>query len=273
MLPEHILDQLPSVKAVSPVSGGCIGENYKVITNSGTFFLKMGVTSEMICSEAEGLEALKGFTPELLKVSPDFLLLEWIETGMGSAEDSFLFGERLARLHKKTNDFYGFEFDNFLGRTSQRNTPTKSWLEFFWNERLIFQVELAYKNYKLNSDLKDLIFNLDNRFEEFIGPSVEQPSLIHGDLWSGNYLFDQSGRVYLIDPAVSFSHREVELSMTRLFGGFSRSFYEGYNAEWPLREGNEERVDFYQVYHLLNHLNLFGMSYYNQALNLLRKYI
>lgn len=228
----------------------------------------------MLRAEGEGLQELSKAiaVPKVIEVTSGYLLLEWIEPSSGSNENAYDFGKKLASLHKTTNDYYGFEFDNFLGYTPQRNTPNKSWLEFFWNDRLMYQVELVYKKHKLNSDLKNAIFTFDNRYEEFIGPSIEQPSLIHGDLWSGNYLFNSEGKAYLIDPAAYYGHRELELSMTKLFGGFSSSFYEGYNAQWPLKEGSEERIDFYQVYHLLNHLNLFGMSYYNQALNLIRKY-
>ena len=169
------------------------------------------------------------------------------------------------------------QLDNYLGETRQLNTPTKNgssnWSTFFIENRIQFQVELAKKNGFTNSAFLSLIDNFVYKIQDILAGTEEDPSLLHGDLWSGNYLIDVSGKPWLIDPAVYFGHREADLAMTSLFGGFNNIFYSAYNSEFPLIPEYSERESIYQLYHLLNHLNLFGSSYYGQINSILKRYL
>ena len=193
------------------------------------------------------------------------------------------FGRRFARLHEFRGPACGFPHDNYIGSTEQRNVPVQgSWAEsrdergeewprFFLEQRLQFQVRLAGARGH-GGELERLLDHAEKRILELLATATEAPSLLHGDLWSGNYMADEEGAPCLIDPAVYYGHREADLAMTRLFGGFGEAFYRAYEEVLPLAPGQSDRLPIYQLYHVLNHLNLFGGGYYDQSRGILRRY-
>jgi len=210
-------------------------------------------------------------------VNKEFLLTEFISSGIKKKNFFGEFGKNFAKLHKFTSESFGFYENNYIGSNPQINIPDEnqktSWINFYFNKRILYQVQLAEKLGNSTSDLRKLVARLEEKIEEILGSSEEQPSLLHGDLWGGNYMVDKNGSAVIIDPAVYYGHREADLGMTRLFGGFSPEFYESYNETFPLKEGSDYRENIYKLYHVLNHLNLFGGSYYSQAISLIKFYI
>lgn len=272
------------IKSFSSLSGGCISNSYKITTTKGSiFFLKYNSTSSlnMFTKEANGLNELTKAnairTPKVLSFSEDFILLEFILSG--NKRKSFFeeFGRSFAEMHKFTNDAYGFYEHNYIGSNPQLNIPDEnekiSWVNFFFNKRILYQFQLAEKLGNSTSELTKSISKLEEKVEEIIGSSYEKPSLLHGDLWGGNFMVDEQGSAVLIDPAVYYGNREADLGMTKLFGGFSSAFYKSYNEVFPLKDGYEYRENIYKLYHVLNHLNLFGGGYYSQAISLIKFYI
>ncbi|GAB5519916.1 MAG: hypothetical protein RhofKO_21670 [Rhodothermales bacterium] len=191
------------------------------------------------------------------------LVLDWVEVERSTPRSEAQLGEGLAELHRRSTAHgvaYGFASDNFIGATPQRNTFTTSWPAFFHAHRLAPQVALAHQNGYWQPQWTARLERLYSRLGDIL-PAQPPPSLLHGDLWSGNVLHSRTGPPVLIDPAVYHGDREADLAMTRLFGGLGRAFYEAYEATWPLEARAAERVDLYNLYHLLNHLNLFGNGY------------
>jgi fructosamine-3-kinase len=193
-----------------------------------------------------------------------FLALEWIDLAGPVAAASKRLGEQLAHQHRATAAQFGWHRDNTIGSTPQINTRSASWLEFFREQRLRYQLDLAARN-GYRGRLQEQGAQLLERLAEFFADDQPQPSLLHGDLWGGNFGVDQSGTPVIFDPAVYYGDREADLAMTRLFGGFGTSFYSAYEAAWPLPPGARERTALYNLYHVLNHLNLFGDGYRAQA--------
>jgi len=269
----------------SPVSGGCIADSRKIELNSGKiFFLKQlsFANPRVIEAEALGLDLLSKSgvvnVPKVIEKSDDFLLLEWIEVGEKNKDSSMeKLGRQFAKLHSFHGQKFGLHKDNYLGNSPQSNSPTikgsKNWAIFFTENRIQFQLDLLKKNKYSTSELLKLLVNFIDKIPNIIAGTEEDPSLLHGDLWSGNYLIDISGNPWLIDPAVYYGHREADLAMTSLFGGFSKTFYSAYESEFPLLPGYSEREPIYQLYHLLNHLNLFGTAYYGQVISILKRYV
>lgn len=270
-----------------PVSGGDINSAYALdLSNAETLFLKMNDKRNIgfFRAEAEGLHVMKVTgtvrVPEVLALGTDgersFLLLEYIEEGRGGKDSSEELGRELALMHlSETGSFvrdgtFGFLHDNYIGAGIQINTPKDRWIEFFAQCRLLPQYQKARHYFEPEERA---------RFESFLG-KIDQyltepvkPSLLHGDLWAGNYMIDRDGNPWLIDPAASVGHAEADLAMTELFGGFGRSFYEAYKETAGLDPGYQDRKDLYNLYHLLNHLNLFGGSYLHSVKSILRRYI
>jgi len=176
-------------------------------------------------------------------------------------------------MHKYNSDRFGFFEDNFIGSTPQINTQEDSWLDFYWKHRLNYQHKLAQKNGLSDEKMDELFSKIEHKLPDILEGSEDKPSLVHGDLWNGNYLVGPDGSAFIIDPAVYYGHREADLGMTKLFGGFAPEFYEAYQAEFPLADGWEYREEIYKLYHVMNHLNLFGSSYYGQAVQILRSYL
>ncbi len=229
----------------------------------------------MFARETEGLEALRAAdggprVPRAYLHGEKFLLLEDLAPAHRRKGYWLEFGERLAALHRHTNTEFGFEHDNYIGSTPQPNPWTPDGYVFFAEHRLGFQVKLARQRGLLSREQAGQVESLARRLPELI---AEQPaSLIHGDLWSGNAVTDAGGAPALIDPAAHYGWAEAELAMTALFGAFPDTFYRAYEERNPLEQGYKNRFPIYNLYHLLNHLNLFGRSYLSQVLSILRRY-
>jgi fructosamine-3-kinase len=246
------------------------------------YFLKSGSESEIYQCEATGLRELalaqSVRIAQVAAVGKDYILTEYIRRGSASNSDDFFrrFGKELACMHRFQSESYGFFENNFIGNNVQLNIPDKKeqtdWTAFYYNKRLMFQFKLAEKNRYTTQSLRNGMKRLENKIELILKESIEPPCLLHGDLWAGNFICDETGQAVLIDPAVYYGHREAELAMTKLFGGFSRSFYDSYQQEYPLKTGWEYREGLYKLYHVLNHLNLFGRSYLYEAESLLSQY-
>lgn len=264
------------------VGGGCIAQTKVIKTVDGNnYFLKAGFNNSMFRNEANGLKELSKTdcirTPEVIAVGNDFLLLEKIEQGSKNNNFFFEFGSAFAFMHQYTSEHFGFYEDNFIGSTPQLNIPenteANNWTEFYFNKRLKYQFLLCEKNGYSDGEFRRLFAGMEKSITTILSGSEEPPSLLHGDLWGGNYMVDTNHKAVLIDPAVYYGHREADLAMTKLFGGFSPQFYQSYNQTYPLKEGYEYRQNIYLLYHVLNHLNLFGYSYKSQAEQLMRSYL
>jgi len=278
VLPKHIENIISNNKEivkVSIVGGGCISKTFKIeLSDETNLFVKYNTTNtDSFKKEANGLQELAKSNciriPKVIKVGNDFLILEFIETA-NKVVNQFDFGVQLAKLHKQTSTKYGFYEDNYIGNSIQKNTFSNNWVEFFYENRLVYQLKIAEDKGIATPELIKSISCLEKNIHKYIENSDSIPSLLHGDLWNGNYLVDNNNKFYLIDPAVYYGNRETDIAMTKLFGGFSPDFYNGYESEYPLNKGFERRLDLYNIYHILNHYNLFGGGYYSQIINLLK---
>jgi len=267
------------IRVATPVGGGCISEAYRLELYTGELlFLKFsGSPTEMFKKEAMGLNEIKKTesisVPVVKKISPNYLLLEYISPGRKISNFWEDFGIQFARMHKFHSEEFGFSEDNYIGLTPQINKKHSTWAEFYWENRLLYQWKLAQEKKNSSSEMNALFSKVEKSFSKILEGSEEKPSLLHGDLWNGNYLVGNEGKAFIFDPAAYYGHREADLAMTKLFGGFAPEFYEAYQDEYPLSEGWEYREDIYKLYHVMNHLNLFGSSYYGQAVQILRSYL
>ena len=287
---KQIIESALSEKLHLPVSitdsvsigGGCINDCYKIKTSSGNFFLKYNDAKrypEMFEAEAKGLHILKKaneiYIPEVISYGEEsasggsFLILEYIESGK---KNNFFenFGKRLARQHKYSSEKFGLDHNNYIGSLPQSNKFHDNWNEFFILERLEKQIQLARNFNRIDHSTMKQFNNLFKHIEE-IFPN-ENPALLHGDLWSGNYLTTPDGAPCVIDPAVYYGHREMDIGMTKLFGGFSPEFYDSYNEHYPLEKGWQQRIDVANLYPLMVHVNLFGGSYLMQVQSVLKRF-
>lgn len=267
---------------IKSVGGGSINVAYHIRLDSGKhFFLKLNSSGKypaLFEKEKNGLLILAEqeifLVPEIIvsKTIDDIqmLLLEWIDAGQTDRKFWQSFGEQLARLHHVTNEHFGFYEDNYMGALPQNNTNTKSWIDFFIHYRLHPQIKIAINKNLLRknhvADFEMLEGKLGSIFNE------EKPSLLHGDLWSGNYMCNDASQPVLIDPAVYFGHRSMDLAMTTLFGGFEKHFYDSYHYHFPFPPGYDAQWEVCNLYPLLIHLNLFGSGYLNQLENIFNKY-
>lgn len=263
-----------AVQRIDSVGGGCINNGARLEMSSGkTFFLKTNSSApgDMFSREAEGLIALDvGDGPRVPKIhlhGKSFILMEDLNPARRMDGYWTEFGHQLAHLHLHTGDQFGFEHDNYIGSTPQPNPWTDDGYEFFSQHRLGFQAELAQqRGYLSTSDLNQ-IEQLCQSLPDLV---PNQPaSLIHGDLWSGNAMTADQGEPAIIDPAAHYGWAEAELAMTALFGGFPGEFYDSYNEVNPLVTGWRERFPIYNLYHVINHVNLFGTGYLSQARRIL----
>ncbi|SFC55860.1 Fructosamine-3-kinase [Parapedobacter composti] len=259
------------IQAIRPVAGGDINRSYQLRTKQGCYFAKVNDAPQampMFLAELRGLKLLHGAVPRGHIAEPvsvgqahgeAFLLLAWVDTGNKHSDaGQEALGRLLAQLHRRHASAYGLDHSNFIGRLPQDNTPSADWAAFFIGQRLQKQLQLA-KHYLNGTGLLDQFASLFDRLPDRY--PYEPPSLLHGDLWGGNYLVNTAGQPVLIDPAVYHGHREVDIAMTKLFGGFSSRFYAAYHEAYPLQPDWEERIDLWNLYPLLVHLNLFGPSY------------
>ena len=268
------------------LSGGDINKAYGLTLNTGDkIFMKANAKSNaaFFTAEAAGLSAIASTkaisTPKIICTGTDdgedvgysFLLLEFIKSSGKISTYWETFAQELAAMHKAdVGKEFGFSQDNFIGARPQQNTPAISWISFFRDQRLAPQFKAA-DSYFTAADREKITKLLDNMDRFLIEP--EQPSLLHGDLWSGNVMCGSDGKAMLIDPACYVGHREADLAMTELFGGFPQSFYDTYKEAFPLQPGYEERRDLYNLYQLLNHLNLFGPTYLEPVLSIVGEYV
>ena len=276
------------------LSGGDINKAYGLTLNTGDkIFMKANAKTNaaFFTAEAEGLCAIASTkaisTPKIICTGTDegedvgysFLLLEYIKSSGKIPTYWETFAQELAAMHKAdvrvvasgdADKPFGFSQDNFIGARPQQNTKSSSWISFFRDQRLAPQFKAA-DSYFTAADREKITKLLDNMDRFLIEP--EQPSLLHGDLWSGNLMCGSDGKAMLIDPACYVGHREADLAMTELFGGFPQSFYDAYKEAFPLQPGYEERRDLYNLYQLLNHLNLFGPTYLEPVLTITGEYV
>lgn len=254
------------------VGGGCINSCYRLEGGAASYFVKVNSPdkADMYAAEAAGLEEIaKTSTVRVPRPichganrAASWLVLEHI--ALGRSGDFDILGQQLAALHRMGARSFGWHRDNTIGATPQINTPTADWVAFWREHRLGFQLRLAATNgYRgsLQREGEKLLAHLP----AFFAGHRPEPSLLHGDLWSGNVAFDQAGQPVIFDPAAYYGDREADLAMTELFGGLSRDFYAAYREAYPLDPGYAVRKDLYNLYHVLNHLNLFGGGYLGQA--------
>lgn len=257
------------ITATRPISGGCIHNGIQLQTTHGDFFLKYNHLSSLNNFQAEekGLTLLAKtkelYIPEILESGATenyaYLGMEFIASGKRAPDYWEDFGRRLARLHKQTQASFGLDHDNFIGALPQSNTQHANWIDFFIQERINPMVEMAIRKgtfeAKIRDDFEKLFIKLPQLFP------LETPALLHGDLWGGNILSDKKGKVWLIDPAVYYGHREMELAFMTLFDSQPAEFYQAYQEVYPLSTGFASRFAIYNLYPLLVHVNLFGGSY------------
>jgi protein-ribulosamine 3-kinase len=271
-----------SIERAEQVGGGCINDCYKLSTTAGVFFLKLNNAAlypTMFEAEVKGLQLLnmagKLHIPKVLdfgeKENVSFLLIEWIEKGVQQKDSLYQFGQQLAGLHQLSAPQFGLDDDNYLGSLKQSNKQTTSWAIFFIEQRLAPLLKLASNRHLVDSSVVNKFEKLFPKLEGMF-PN-EPPALLHGDLWSGNYHFDANGQACIYDPAVYYGFREMDIAMTRLFGGFGTDFYEGYNAHYPLQKGWRQRIDLCNLYPLLAHVNLFGSGYVPQLIQSINRFI
>jgi fructosamine-3-kinase len=256
------------------VGGGSIHAAFSYRTDRAPIFVKVCALSAapMLAAEAAGLRELASATairvPEVLALGKvedrAFMCLEWLDLGPPSRIAHTRLGEQLAALHAHRADAHGWHQDNFIGTTPQRNARNPDWVDFFRSQRLAPQLDLAQTN---GADARTLDGGrrLAESLGEFFRGYAPCSSLLHGDLWGGNWGSIGIGEPVIFDPAVYYGDRETDLAMTRLFGGFDSEFYAAYESAWPLDAGAATRTALYNLYHVLNHFNIFGGSYLAQA--------
>lgn len=267
------MDQLLSSPWI-PVSGGSINQSYRVNLGANTLFIKLHQPQSMPMFEAEveGLRALHDTgairVPKVYAYGHDschsWLVMEYIQLSSHNSVSEKIFAQQLAKMHRCEDESFGWFRNNTIGSTVQINTANTDWIDFYREQRLGYQLKLA-KNNGFSSGLQAkgerLLADLD---VFFIGYEA-QASLLHGDLWSGNHAVDTHGEPVIFDPAVYYGDREADIAMTELFGGLSRDFYTAYDEAYPLAVGYQVRKNLYNLYHILNHANLFTGSYVRQA--------
>jgi len=255
------------VAELTPLAGGDINDAYRArLADGRRVFVKTrrDAPEAMFPREAEGLagpaEAGALRVPEVLAVGPRFLALELIESGPRAPDHYERLGRGLAALHRHGASAFGGEHDNFIGNLPQDNRTEPTWARFYGRRRLEPQLRMAVDGGRASAAMRRGLERLLPRLEALVGPE-EPPARLHGDLWGGNRHVGERGEPVLIDPAVYGGHREVDLAMMRLFGGFSERVFAAYEEAWPLAPGARERVPLYQLYPLLVHVNLFGGGY------------
>lgn len=278
---EHDYTVPVSIIQIKSIAGGDINEAACLKTNLGDFFVKWNDARRypgMFEAEARGLKLLKEageiFIPEVISTGEaggySFLALEYVQSAgriSGFMED---FGSSLAKLHRHTSTSFGLDHNNYIGSLPQSNGLHDNWTTFFIEERLEKQVKMARNSGEIGNSTVSLFERL---YKEM--PSVfpdESPALLHGDLWGGNYMTAPDGRACIYDPAVYYGHREMDLGMSKLFGGFGSEFYEAYHHAYPLEKNWQRRTDICNLYPLMVHVNLFGGSYVYSVQSILKRF-
>lgn len=271
-------NNLGEIVRTEALGGGCIHQSQIIHTSSGkSFFLKQNqsLPPDMFRKEAQGLDVLripKGpILPEVFLVGDEFLLLEDLQPVPRCKDFWRIYGRQMAAVHLVINDKFGFETDNYIGSNPQRNSWNEDGFVFFRERRITPQLKMAEGRSLLKPEDVGKVEKLLDQLPDFL-PS-QPPSLLHGDLWSGNLITDSNGRPALIDPAVYYGWGEADLAMTDLFGTYPDEFYQTYQELRPLDQGYRSRFPLYNLYHLLNHLNLFGRSYLPQVRSILARFV
>lgn len=262
------------------ISGGCINQGYQVSSQDQTYFVKLNDASkvEMFAAEALGLKQI--YATETITVpqpicwgtaaQSSYLVLQWLDLGSGSNTGWTAMGRQLAAMHRAgSSQDFGWSRNNTIGSTPQINNWMNNWADFFAEQRIGYQLKLAQRrggNFPETSRVVDAV-------REQLAGWQPQASLLHGDLWSGNAAISRDGTPIILDPATYYGDRETDLAMTELFGGFPAAFYHGYNEAWSLDRGYSQRKSIYNLYHVLNHFNLFGGGYGHQAKTIIQQLI
>lgn len=268
------------------INGGDTSRAAHLRTDQNNYFLKWGGHNlpDFFAAEAHGLALIAATnTLRVPKIyawrdapaGRGFILQEWLETAPAADRNTAAeqLGYQLAALHRITAPTYGLDTDTYIGATLQPNQPETSWITFFREHRLRHQMNLARRNGYLPTTRAHQLEHLLAHLDRWLDDHIPRPSLLHGDLWNGNWLIGPTGAPALIDPATFYGDRETDLALTTLFGNFPQPFYRAYTEAWPLPDGWQSRRDLYHLYHLLNHLNLFGTSYATHIDTILQHYI
>ncbi|MEO1004773.1 MAG: fructosamine kinase family protein [Cyanobacteria bacterium J06638_38] len=262
------------------VSGGCINQGYKISSEDAAYFVKLNDAAqvEMFAAEALGLKQMHA--TRTIKVpepicwgtagSSSYIVLQWLDLGGSNSQSWTEMGRQLAAMHREgTAKNFGWERNNTIGSTPQINTWMDNWADFFAEQRIGYQLKLAKRRGGSFPDIQKVVAGVRNRLAD----RKPKASLVHGDLWSGNAAIVKDGSPIILDPAIYYGDRETDIAMTELFGGFPTAFYNGYNAAWQLDSGYRQRKSIYNLYHVLNHFNLFGGGYAGQAQRIINSVI
>ncbi|MCR9173613.1 MAG: fructosamine kinase family protein [bacterium] len=283
---ESILTQLLKKKvevlSKTPLSGGDINAVFKIQTDQGMFCVKQNDRKrfpEMLQKEANGLvelaEKSSFHVPKAIGAAEDensqYLVLDFIEPGAKSNTFWEDFGKALAAMHRQTTNHFGWKEDNYIGSLPQYNRKHDNWSDFYAIERILPQIQRAFDSNKVDDKFVKAAERLCTKLDELFPKEV--PALLHGDLWSGNFMVNADGSPVLIDPAVYYGHREMDLGMMHLFGGFSDSLFDVYHEEFPLETNWRDRIPLTQLYPLLVHVNLFGGGYVQSAATVIQRYL
>ena len=278
-----------NIKSAVLLDGGCINHALRLDSEDRTYCLKWNgeASPGTFSCEARGLALISasqtirvprvfGFGDPSGNGIPGYILMEWIEPPDQKSLSMAMLGEQLARLHlnpTKSSQQFGLDYDNFIGSSVQVNAWSENWSTFFRDQRLGVQINMALRKGHLSMDRRRRLDTLLTHLDTLLPARIDlRPSLLHGDLWSGNVIPGQTGEPVLIDPAVYYGDREAEIAYTELFGGFDTEFYQAYKSVYPLDPGYKDRRDLYNLYHLLNHLNIFGESYGPMVDQILKHY-
>ncbi len=278
----HISEKIAEkIISYHSVAGGDISSAFLLKSGKRNYFLKVNskpFAYTMFHAEQAGLEAIAKTetiaVPHIYLVDSfqdkSFLLVDFVESKSPDSSDFSLFGTQLAKMHQHSQSKFGFYKDNFIGSLPQSNTFHDNWAEFYWFERILPQLQLAKENRLLSASEIPNENRAITLFQDSFGDV--KPLLLHGDLWGVNYLIASNGTPFLIDPATYFGHSMVDIAMSKLFGGFSQSFYDAYHEIIPKPANYSQQIELYQLYYLLVHLNLFGSGYYSSVSRILKRY-
>lgn len=273
------------INNISPAYGGSINQTYSFKTTVDSFFIKINDSRfpDMFKKEKLGLELLREFSKELIIPKPlyegehehfTFLVMELINSSTSSSPSKTFwaqFSKGLARLHKNSAPSFGLEYDNYIGSLQQINQQKNNWADFFIENRLMTQEKMAVDNGLLDKQMRVYMSKLYLKIDQLFPD--EPPALLHGDLWSGNFMVSNNGEPCIFDPAIYYGHREMDIAMMHLFGGFDRELFESYHAILPLEKDWEKRIELCNLYPLLVHVNLFGSSYSVRVKSILRQIV
>ncbi len=262
------------------VSGGCINQGYQLIGNHNTYFVKLNQASAVEMFRAEALGLTQMYDTKTITIpkpicwsvagNSSYIVLEWLDLGRGNSSSWLEMGRQLAQMHQQgTVERFGWEMNNTIGSTPQINTWMDNWADFFAEQRIGYQLRLASRKGGNFPDTKRVVEAVRDRLAD----RKAEASIVHGDLWSGNANITADGQPTIFDPATYYGDREVDIAMTELFGGFPSAFYQGYNQQWQLDSGYQQRKTIYNLYHILNHFNIFGGGYASQAQRMIQQII